>query len=69
MISLVREGKNPDPETGRRAIAQVVKAMREDLWKKTKLDDGKFTYIDVLPHNTEQDDGINSVTSLRDSTP
>ena len=49
MISLVIEsrGGNPDPEAGRKAVGNIVVAMRKDLRGKTNLDYSAFTYTDV----------------------
>ncbi len=42
------KGKEPDQEEGRRAIGNVVLAMRKDLLGKTRLDYKAFRYTDVL---------------------
>ena len=49
LVSLVIEGKGslPDPEAGRRAVGEVVLAMRRDLLRKTHLDYTAFRYTDV----------------------
>ena len=48
MVSLVREGGTPDPETGKKAVGNIVVAMRKDLYGKTKLSYDAFEYIDVI---------------------
>jgi hypothetical protein len=40
-------GSLPDPEAGRRAVGEVVLAMRRDLLRKTHLDYTAFRYTDV----------------------
>ena len=54
MVRLVIEsrGKAPDPEAGRRAVGEIVLAMRRDLLGKTKLDYTAFQYTDV--HDKER---------------
>lgn len=49
MLALVVDcrGGNPDPEEGRKAIGNIVIAMRKDLRGKTNLDYRAFRYIDV----------------------
>ena len=49
LVSLVIEAKGslPDPEAGRRAVGEVVLAMRRDLLRKTHLDYTAFRYTDV----------------------
>ena len=49
LVSVVIEGSGspPDPEEGRRAIGQIVLAMRRDLLTKTNLDYTAFRYTDV----------------------
>ena len=48
MVSLVRSGA-PDPLEGRKAVGNIVVAMRKDLYgKKTKLEFDAFEYIDVV---------------------
>lgn len=49
MIRLVIEsrGAPPDPEAGRKAVGEVVLAMRRDLLHKTSLDHTAFRYTDV----------------------
>jgi hypothetical protein len=50
LINLVIEnkGKAPNPEEGRKAVGNVVLAMRKDLLGKTSLDYKAFRYTDVL---------------------
>lgn len=50
MVSLVinGHGNNPDPEEGRKAIGNIVLAMRKDLNGKTKLSYKDFRYTDVI---------------------
>ncbi len=50
MVALVKDsrGQNPDPEEGRRAIGNIVLAMRKDLYGKSKLTHDDFTYTDVI---------------------
>lgn len=49
MVHLIIEsrGNSPDPETGRRAVGEIVLAMRRDLLRQTSLDHTAFRYIDV----------------------
>ena len=49
MVRLVIEsrGEQPDPEAGRKAIGDIVLAMRRDLLRKTNLDYTAFRYTDV----------------------
>ena len=49
LIQLVIEGqgKAPDPVAGRKAVGEVVLAMRRDLLKRTKLLHSAFRYTDV----------------------
>ena len=49
MVSLVinEYGKAPNPEEGRKAIGNIVLAMRKDLNEKTKLNYEDFRYTDV----------------------
>jgi hypothetical protein len=51
MVHLVMEskGSNPDPHAGRKAIGEIVLAMRRDLLHKTALNYTAFRYTDVLP--------------------
>lgn len=50
MVALVIQGKGqaPNPEEGRKAIGNIVIAMRKDLRGKTKLNYLAFRYTDVL---------------------
>jgi hypothetical protein len=50
MVRLVIDsrGATPDREVGRRAVGEIVLAMRRDLLKKTRLDYTDFQYVDVL---------------------
>lgn len=49
MIKLVidAQGKDPDPEEGRKAVGNIVLAMRKDLKGKTNLTYKDFAYTDV----------------------
>lgn len=49
MVRLVIEGQGlpADPEAGRRAVGEIVLAMRRDLLHKTSLDYTAFRYTDV----------------------
>ena len=49
LVSLVIEAKGspPSPEKGRRAVGEVVLAMRRDVVRKTHLDYTAFRYTDV----------------------
>ena len=49
MVNLVSDGRGnpPDPEAGRRAVGNIVLAMRRDLLHKTKLDYTAFQYTSV----------------------
>lgn len=49
LIRLVTEnrGSDPIPDVGRKAVGEVVLAMRLDLLQKTKLDYTAFRYTDV----------------------
>jgi hypothetical protein len=51
MIRLVvdGQGKAPDPDAGRKAVGEIVLAMRRDLLKKTALPHTAFRYTDVVP--------------------
>ncbi len=42
------KGKPPNPEEGRKAVGNIVLAMRKDLLGKTKLDYKAFRYTDVI---------------------
>jgi hypothetical protein len=50
LVNLIKEsqGKAPNPEEGRKAVGNIVLAMRKDLLGKTKLDHRAFQYTDVL---------------------
>ena len=50
MVELVitSEGSNPDAEKGKKAVGNIVIAMRKDLLGKTKLSPYDFRYIDVI---------------------
>jgi hypothetical protein len=50
MIRLVIEsrGKQPNPEEGRKAVGEIVIAMRKDLLGKTKIGFNDFRYTDVI---------------------
>jgi len=50
MVRLVIEGQgqSPNPEAGRKAIGNIVIAMRKDLHGKTKLNYEAFRYTDVI---------------------
>lgn len=50
LVKLVVENKEiiPDPESGRKAVGNVVLAMRKDLLGKTKLNYSSFRYTDVI---------------------
>jgi hypothetical protein len=50
MVELVidSKGKPPDHEEGRRAVGNIVLAMRKDLLGKTNLDYKAFRYTDVI---------------------
>ena len=49
MVQLVIDGRGetPEPEAGRRAVGDIVIAMRRDLLEKTALDFTAFRYTDV----------------------
>lgn len=49
MVQLIIDsrGKQPDPLAGRKAVGEIVVAMRRDLLKKTNLDYSAFRYTDV----------------------
>ena len=51
MVSLVinSRGSEPDAAAGRKAVGEIVLAMRRDLLQKTNLDYTAFQYIDVIP--------------------
>lgn len=50
LVRLAKEsrGSPPDPDLGRKAIGNIVLAMRRDLLNSTKLDYRAFQYTDVL---------------------
>jgi len=50
MVQLVidGQGKAPDPEAGRKAVGNIVVAMRKDLRGKTSLNHNAFRYTDVV---------------------
>ena len=50
LMRLVKEarGTPPDAQAGRKAIGDIVLAMRRDLLRKTRLDYKAFQYTDVL---------------------
>jgi hypothetical protein len=50
MVGLVIEGKGqaPDKEEGKRAVGNIVLAMRKDLLHKTDLNYSAFQYTDVI---------------------
>lgn len=49
MIRLVEKnrGSAPAPESGQKAIGDIVLAMRRDLLRKTNLDHAAFRYMNV----------------------
>ena len=51
MIELVKSN-NIDPDIGRKAVGDIVLAMRKDLFGKTKLSYLDFRYTDVLDSNS-----------------
>ena len=50
MVTLIIEsdGNNPNQQKGRKAVGDIVVAMRKDLLGKTKLDYSSFRYTDVI---------------------
>jgi hypothetical protein len=50
LIQLVIDGQGraPDQDAGRRAVGEVVLAMRRDLLKSTRLSHSAFRYTDLL---------------------
>jgi len=50
MVQLVidSKGKAPNPESGRKAVGNVVLEMRKDLLGKTNLTSREFRYTDVI---------------------
>ncbi len=53
LVRLVIEsqGSPPDRKAGRKAVGNIVLAMRRDLLRKTDLDYNAFQYTDVLDKN------------------
>ena len=53
LVQLVIEGhgRDPDPTSGRKAVGNVVLAMRKDLLKRTSLSYAAFRYTDVIDQN------------------
>jgi hypothetical protein len=51
MVRLVikSQGSTPEVEAGRKAVGEIVLAMRRDLLRKTTLDYRAFQYTDVFP--------------------
>jgi hypothetical protein len=56
MVRLVIEsrGTMPDPEAGRKAVGDIVLAMRRDLLRKTDLEYTAFRYIDVIEPSNDK---------------
>jgi hypothetical protein len=56
MIELVKQshGSNPKPYDGRKAIGNIVLAMRKDMLGKTNLTNLDFQYTDVIKPGTEK---------------
>ncbi len=50
MVRLViaSRGEKPDPEKGKKAVGNIVLAMRKDLLRKTELYYSDFVYTDVI---------------------
>lgn len=50
MVHLVinSRGSAPDPDAGRKAVGEIVLAMRRDLLRKTRLNFAAFRYTDVV---------------------
>ena len=50
MVRLIIEsrGEKPDQEAGRKAVGNIVLAIRKDLLGETKLDFNDFVYTDVI---------------------
>jgi hypothetical protein len=46
-LVIASRGATPDPEAGRKAVGEIVLAMRRDLLKKTALSRSSFRYTDV----------------------
>lgn len=53
MVRLVidAQGQSPDTEIGRKAVGEIVVAMRRDLLKTSKLGFTAFQYVDVYEDN------------------
>ncbi len=47
-IIMIEKGNIPNPEEGRKAIGNIVLAMRKDLLGKTSLEYKDFRYINVI---------------------
>lgn len=47
VLVIASRGTEPDPEAGRKAVGEIVLAMRRDLLKKTALSHDSFRYTDV----------------------
>ena|ERR1700677_460320 len=56
MVQLVIEakGNEPDREVGRKAVGEIVLAMRRDLLHKTSLNYSAFRYINVEPDSKKR---------------
>ena len=46
-LVIANRGADPDPDAGRKAVGEIVLAMRRDLLKCTALGHGLFRYTDV----------------------
>ena len=46
-LVIASKGTAPDPVAGRKAVGEIVVAMRRDLLKKTSLSHSSFRYTDV----------------------
>lgn len=46
-LVIASKGAAPDPVAGRKAVGEIVVAMRRDLLKKTELSHSSFRYTDV----------------------
>jgi hypothetical protein len=46
-LVIANRGADPDPDAGRKAVGEIVLAMRRDLLKSTALGHGSFRYTDV----------------------
>ncbi len=53
LVELIKENENkdPDPKEGRKAIGNIVLAMRKDLLKNTSLEYKHFNYTNVRDRN------------------